>query len=107
MKRGEIWSLRDNQYASKARPVVIIQSDKHDSFDSIILCLFTTFDSFDIKTRVLIKASPENGLFQDSYVMTDKIVTVDKRMLRQRIGYLASSDMEAISKQLKTILALE
>lgn len=37
MKRGEIWSLRDRQYASKARPVVIIQSDKHESFDSVIL----------------------------------------------------------------------
>lgn len=45
MKRGEIWTLRDREYASKARPVVIIQSDKHDSFDSVILCLFTTYKS--------------------------------------------------------------
>ena len=34
MKRGEIWTLQDKHYASKARPVVVIQSDKHDSFDS-------------------------------------------------------------------------
>ena len=27
MNRGEIWTLRDTQYASKARPVVIIQTD--------------------------------------------------------------------------------
>ena len=39
MKRGEIWTLRDHNYASKARPVVIIQSDEHPSFDSVILCL--------------------------------------------------------------------
>ena len=25
MKRGEIWSLRDKHYASKARPVVIVR----------------------------------------------------------------------------------
>ncbi len=43
MKRGEIWTLQDKNYASKARPVVVIQSDKHDAFDSVILCLFTTF----------------------------------------------------------------
>ena len=30
MKRGEIWTLQDKHYASKARPVVVIQSDKHD-----------------------------------------------------------------------------
>ena len=45
MKRGEIWTLQDRNYASKARPVVVIQSDKHDSFDSVILCLFTSFES--------------------------------------------------------------
>lgn len=28
MKRGEVWTLQDRQYASKARPVVIIQSDR-------------------------------------------------------------------------------
>ena len=27
MKRGEIWTLQDKNYASKARPVVIIQDD--------------------------------------------------------------------------------
>jgi len=48
MKRGEIWTLRDRQYASKARPVVIIQNDAFDIFDSVILCLFTSFDSSQI-----------------------------------------------------------
>lgn len=107
MKRGEIWSLRDRQYASKARPVVIVQSDKYGSFDSVILCLFTTYDSSAIDTRVLIRASIENGLFKDSYVMTDKIVTVDKSMLGERIGRLSEVNMREISKQLKVILDLE
>ena len=55
MKRGEIWTLKDRNYASKARPVVIIQDDKHNTFDSVILCLFTTYDSSDMDTRVYIK----------------------------------------------------
>ena len=41
MKRGEVWTLRDNGYVSKARPAVIIQDDLAQ-FDSIILCLLTT-----------------------------------------------------------------
>ena len=106
MKRGEVWTLRDKLYASKARPVVIIQSDKHDSFDSVILCLFILFGSDDIKTRVFVGASSESGLVKDSYVMTEKIVTVDKNMLGEKIGCLSEKDMKAVSKQLKVILDL-
>lgn len=106
MKRGEVYSLRDRKYASKARPVVIIQDDKINSFDSVILCLFTTYDSEDIKTRVCVEPSKENGLLKKSFVMTDKIVTVDSSMLGDRIGVLSEEDMKNISKQLKIILGL-
>jgi mRNA interferase MazF len=45
MKRGEIWTLRDEGYAGKARPVIIVQAELEASFNSLILCLFTTFES--------------------------------------------------------------
>ncbi len=106
MKRGEIWSMRDRQYASKARPVVVIQNDEYNAFDSVILCLFTTYDSSDVDTRVFVRATAENGLCKDSYVMTDKIVTVDKSLLGESIGRLSSKDMHAVSEQLKRILDL-
>ena len=106
MKRGEIWTLQDKHYASKARPVVVIQNDKHSDFDSVILCLLTTYESSNIETRVFIKASDENGLRKDSYVMTDKIVTVDKSILGESIGQLSDTDMKTISVQLKEILGL-
>ena len=41
---------------------------------SVILCLFTSYESGDISTRVRIEPSSENGLQKVSYVMTDKIV---------------------------------
>ena len=106
MKRGEIWTLRDRQYASKARPVIVIQNDEFDSFDSVILCLFTTFDSSQIKVRVPISPTPKNGLHSLSYVMTDKIVTVDKTLLGEKIGVVSDIDMETISEHLRAILAL-
>ena len=106
MKRGEIWTLRDRQYASKARPVIVIQNDEFDNFDSVILCLFTTFDSSQIEVRVPVAPTPENGLHDVSYVMTDKIVTVDKKMLGERIGIVSDSEMALISEHLRMILAL-
>ena len=52
MKRGEIRTLQADGYASKPRPVVIVQSDAVDRFDSVITCLLTSYDSSDIDTRV-------------------------------------------------------
>jgi len=71
MRRGELWTLRDDHFASKARPVVIVQANDA-VFDSTVICLLTTHDSHDIATRVFVPASQANGLRQGSYVMTEK-----------------------------------
>jgi len=57
MKRGELWTLRDNDYSAKARPVVIVQADLESNFDSVILCLFTTYisDSISTFTKMILK----------------------------------------------------
>ena len=107
MIRGEIWTLRDSGYASKARPVIIAQSDNIQSFDSIILCLLTTFDSSQITTRVFIPSNSLNGLKKDSYVMTEKIVTVDKRELGEKVGILTNEELEKISTQLAVVLGID
>lgn len=106
MKRGELWTLRDDGYASKARPVVIVQSDSI-TFDSIVLCLLTTFESDFLASRVPIEPSADNGLKRKSYVMADKIVTVDKHMLGKRIGMLSNREMESVSKALTDVLDLK
>lgn len=98
--------MSDRQYASKARPVVIIQNDAFDIFDSVILCLFASFDSSQIEIRVPVTPNHENGLHTLSYVMTDKIVTVDKAMLGDKIGVLSDTDMALIAEHLRKILAL-
>ena len=106
MKRGEIWTLRDTGYASKARPVIVVQDESVATFDSIILCLLTTYDSRDVKTRVAIEPSEANGLEKRSFAMTDKIVTVDKNLLGEKIGTVSSQDLLHISFQLARILGL-
>jgi len=104
MKRGEIWTLQDDQYASKARSVVIVQSDSIGEFDSVILALLTTFDNVDVSTRVMIEPSDSNGLHQTSFVMTEKLVTVRRSELGQCLGTLTNLQMGAISHQLAVVL---
>jgi mRNA interferase MazF len=106
MKRGEIWTLRDEGYASKARPVIIVQSDLGNFFNSVILCLFTTFESSHIPTRVHIVSDQTNGLKKDSFVMTEKLITIDKKELGEKIGVLNDDQMRQISSALAKLLVI-
>ena len=106
MLRGEIWTLQDDGYASKARPVLIIQGETGDRFDSVILCLFTTYDSKDIENRVAVNPTTENGLRKPSFVMTDKIITIAKSELGDLIGVLTDEQMHAINRQLAKLLVI-
>lgn len=104
--RGEIWSMRDDLYASKARPVVIIQSDEVSGFDSVVLCLLTMYDSSGIPTRVRVEPTVQNGLEKTSYVMTEKIASVSRAMLGRRIGMLEEEVMREVSEKVAVVLGL-
>lgn len=104
MNRGEIWTLRDDRYASKARPVVVVQGDL-DQFDSVVLCLLTSFEK-QASERVQVNPTPDNGLHKTSYVMADKLVTVRQDELGSRVGQLTDEQMHAISRQLVRVLAI-
>ena len=71
------------------------------------MCLLTTYESNDIRTRVLIEPSPENGLNEPSFAMTDKIVTVDKSLLGYCVGRVSDREQAEISRALKRVLGLE
>ena len=105
--RGEIWTLRDGTYASKARPAVVVQSELDHSFGSVILCLFTSYESGHISTRVKIEPNAENGLTKISFVMTEKLLAVDKKMLGEKVGCLTVEQMIEVSRQLAKILEIK
>ena len=105
MERGEVWTLQDRSYASKARPVVVVQRDL-ERFDSVVTCLLTSFDSSDIPSRVRVEPDAQNGLNVVSWVMTDKIVTVNKSKLGMRIGRLDETTMDAVAVGLSEVLGL-
>jgi mRNA interferase MazF len=106
MKRGEVRVLRSDGYAGKARPAVIVQSDKLDTFGSVVLCLFTTFESTHVPTRVSIVADKTNGLTKNSFVMTEKLVTVPRDEVGKKVGILTSGDMQLISQKLRAVLGI-
>ena len=107
MERGEIWSAAYEGYASKPRPVLIIQSDTvADDFQSTVTCLFTSYASDHIFSRVRVEPTEENGLCKTSWVLTDKIFTMPVEQLKKKIGRLSEDDMSKVSESLRYVLGL-
>ena len=107
MKRGEIWTLQDDQYATKARPVVLLQSELADEFESVVLALLSSFERKSSPARVLIEPAQSNGLMKTSYVMTEKLLTVPRIDLGIRVRCLTEEQMHAISRALVGVLGIE
>lgn len=104
--RGELWIARAELYASKVRPVLIVQSDEYDAYDSVITCLLTSYDSENDTARVRIEPDALNNLKSTSYVMVDKIFSFDKADLDRCMGRLSEEDLGRVSKKLRSVLEL-
>ena len=107
MKRGEIWTMAGGSgYASKPRPAVIIQDDCFPITLSIAVCPLTSQPIEAPILRILIHPTPENGLRAPSRLMVDKVTTVPKSGLGQRIGHLADDDLLRLNRSLLVFLGL-
>ena len=104
--RGEVWSLSAGGYASKPRPAIVVQSDDIQGVGSTILCLLTSEKNDAVNTRIEVDPSKENGLEKTSYIMTDKIVSVRRESLGQKIGKLEKKHIALMNQSLKDVLGL-
>ena len=93
-------------YASKPRPVLIIQDDAFDVTASITVCLITSEPIEAPILRLKVKLTPENGLLKNSYLMVDKITAVPRNRLGERIGMLADDDLLRLNRSLLVYLGL-
>jgi len=108
LRRGEIWTAAaaGSGYAGKPRPVVIIQDDRFDATDSVTLCAFTTDPTEAPLIRIPIQPDDRNGLRETSNLMVDKLTTVPRAKLGQRVGRLADEDMVRLGRAMVVFLGL-
>lgn len=107
MRRGELWTAAGGKhYAGKPRPVLVVQDDLFDATDSITICPLTS-DATEIPLlRIRLESASGSGLAQPSNIMVDKLTTVPRAKLGQRIGKASDTDMLALSRALVVLLGL-
>ena len=107
MKRGEVWTAAGGEhYASKPRPIVIVQDDRFSATSSITICAFTSDPTDAPLFRPAIEPSETNGLRVISRLMVDKITTIPKTKLGARIGRLTDKDMVRLNRAIIIFLGL-
>ena len=106
MKRGEVWTVSGAGYAGKPRPAVIVQDDRFDASASVTICVFTTDETEAPLFRLLVTPSERNGLRLASRLMVDKLTTVSKGRLGERIGRLDDEDVVRLNRAILVFLGL-
>lgn len=107
MRRGELPTAAGGRnYAGKPRPVLIVQDDRFDATAWITVCPLTS-DRADIPLlRIPLEPDPTNGLAEPGSIMADKVTTMPRAKLAERIGTVSDEDMLALSRRLVVFLGL-
>ncbi len=106
MNRGELWTAASGVYASKPRPVLIVQDDRFDATDSVVVVPLTTHGVDATLTRVPLPADNVSGISQNSYAMVDKITTVRRANLGARIGRASAAQLVEVERALLVFLGI-
>jgi len=106
MKRGEVWTVSGAGYAGKPRPAVIVQDDRFDATASVTVCVFTTDATEAPLFRLPVTPSDRTGLRSVSRLMVDKLTTVSKERLGERIGRLDKEDVVRLNRAILVFLGV-
>jgi mRNA interferase MazF len=107
VRRGEVYTAAARgPYTGKPRPVLIVQDDRFDATASVTVCPFTTSPVEAPLLRLPIDPSEENGLDQPSKIMVDKVTTVPRSSLGDRLGKLRDDEFVALNRSLLVFLGL-
>jgi len=107
LKQGEIWTAAAGSgYAGKPRPVVIVQDDRFDATDSVTVCAFTTDPTDAPLFRLHVEPTAMNGLHDHCSLMVDKVTTVPRSKLGERVGRLVDEEMVRLGRAILVFFGL-
>jgi len=85
--------------------VLIVQDDRFDT-DSVTICPFTTDPTDAPLFRLVIDSNTINGLTHASRLMVDKITTVRRAKLGERVGELDDADIVRLNRAIIVFLGI-
>jgi mRNA interferase MazF len=107
VRRGDIHiAAARGAYTGKPRPVVIVQDDRFDASPSVTVCPLTTNPVEAPLIRIIVESNEATGIDQLSRIMVDKVTTMPRSNVRDRLGRLADEDLARLDSALLVFLGL-
>ncbi len=112
IKRGELYyaDLSPNFGSEQGgvRPVLVVQNDVGNKYSPTVIAAAVTskIDKAKLPTHIELPAI-DYGLLKNSVILLEQIRTLDKRRLKERIGYLPPSVMEKVDFALQISLGFQ
>lgn len=96
---------------NKVRPSLVVSSNKRKDSDVIIAFISSVIDSKNLsETDVLLDSKEisfkETGLKTTSIIRTDKLATIDKKIILGELGNIESELLRKVDENLKLVLDL-
>ena len=112
MQRGDVWwaALPDPAGSGPGyrRPVLIVQADdfNRSRINTVVVAALTSNVALaQAPVNVLVRAR-RTGLARDSVVNVSQLLTVDKRLLTEKVRALDSASMAEVDDGLRLVLAI-
>lgn len=105
-QRGDVVLVAGGVYAKKPRPAVVIQDDLFTEIDTLTVCPLTTTDVDAPLLRMAIPSDPSTGIDAPSFIMIDKLTTVRRSNVGDRVGHLDGVQMLELERRLIVFLGL-
>ena len=107
VRRGEVYiAAARGAYAGKPRPVAVVQDDRFDATASVTVVPFTSRSVEAPLLRIDIEPSDLAPLDHRSWLMIDKVTTVSRSSLTNKLGRLSDAQLVALNRALMVFLGL-
>ena len=106
MRRGDFVTIALPGDYGKPRPALIIQDDAFTALDSVTVARLSSDLYAAPLVRIDVAPSAENGLRLPSQIMIDKLVTVPKSRIGERIGQAEPQLVQRVNAALARFLGL-
>jgi len=104
MKRGDLVTVVLPGAYGKARPALVVQSDRYEAINSVTFLPLTSDVLPKQVFRITVGPTAENGLRADSQIMTDKCSTLPLARVGQVFGRLSTADLARVDRALAAFL---
>jgi mRNA interferase MazF len=108
MLQGEIWqaNLNPSKGSEQAgyRPIVILSGNLLNKHVNIVICCPLTTKLKNYKGNIVLTPNKQNGLSEESEILTFHIRSISKERLGKKIGNISSEQVNQLKQYLNEIL---